>query len=146
MAAGTILPSSLHNCLLELINRSNQEGAGIRVILLSTTEGAPLGRVFAIDQPMNEDVLAAIESVWAPASKQLPFLGLDKLHKVTAIYDHGTLIHVYQVPLVRKRTFKGNRVYLCFQIRRKNITSNSRRACYAGNHPSLYGPEQFGCC
>jgi hypothetical protein len=101
MAAGTILPSSLHSCLLELINRSNQEGAGIRVILLSTTEGAPLGRVFAIDQPMNEDVLAAIESVWAPASKQLPFLGLDKLHKVTAIYDHGTLIHVYQVPLVR---------------------------------------------
>jgi hypothetical protein len=84
----------------ELIERSNLAGAGIRVILLSTTEGVPLGRVYANDQPLNEDVLSAIESVWAPASKQFPFFGLEKLHQVTAIYDHGTLVHVYQVPVV----------------------------------------------
>ena len=49
---------------------------------------------------MNVDVLASIESVWAPASKQFPVLGLDKLKQVTAIYDHGTLIHTYQAPMV----------------------------------------------
>lgn len=52
---------------------------------------------------MNEDVLASMESIWAPPafSKQIPVLGLGKqLQQVTAIYDHGTLIHVYQIPVV----------------------------------------------
>jgi predicted regulator of Ras-like GTPase activity (Roadblock/LC7/MglB family) len=100
MATATLLPTSLQNCLQEVIERSNLAGSGIRGILLSTTEGVPLGRVFASDQPLNEDILSAIESVWAPASKQFPFLGLEKLHQVTAIYDHGTLVHVYQTPVV----------------------------------------------
>ena len=25
---------------------------------------------------------------------------MDKAHQVTAIYDHGTLVHVYQAPVV----------------------------------------------
>jgi hypothetical protein len=101
MAAVNLLPASLQNTLQEVVERTNQSGAGIRVILLSTTEGVPLGRVYASDQPLNEEVLASIESVWAPASKQIPVLGLEKVHQVTAIYDHGTLIHVYQAPVVR---------------------------------------------
>jgi len=100
MAAATLLPSSLQNTLQEIVDSTNRSAAGVRAILLSTTEGVPLGRVYANDQPLNEEVLASIESVWAPASKQFPILGLEKLHQVTAIYDHGTLIHVYQAPVV----------------------------------------------
>jgi len=95
MAAVTLLPSTLQNCLQEIVERTNKSSAGVRAILLSTTDGVPLGRVYACDQPiLNEDVLASIESVWAPASKQFPILGLDKLQQVTAVYDHGTLVHV----------------------------------------------------
>lgn len=95
MAAVTLLPSTLQNCLQEVVERTNKSNAGIRAILLSTTDGVPLGRVYDDRQsPLNEDVLASIESVWSPASKQFPVLGLEKLHQVTAIYDHGTLVHV----------------------------------------------------
>jgi predicted regulator of Ras-like GTPase activity (Roadblock/LC7/MglB family) len=100
MAAVTLLPASLQNAMQEIVERTSQSGAGIRAVLLSTTEGVPLGRVYAGDEPLNEEVLATLESVWAPASKQIPALGMEKVHQVTAIYDHGTLIHVYQAPVV----------------------------------------------
>ena len=113
----TLLPISLQKSVYDIIEQSNLRGAAVRAILLSTTEGVPLGRVVMVapcdDQQqqehnnssssssnMNVDVLASIESVWAPASKQFPVLGLDKLKQVTAIYDHGTLIHTYQAPMV----------------------------------------------
>ena len=100
MSSSTLLPAPLEASLQQIMVRSNQSGANIRAILLSTTEGVPLGRVYASDQPLNEDVLASIESVWAPAAKQIPVLGLEKLKQVTAIYDHGVLVHVYQGPMV----------------------------------------------
>jgi hypothetical protein len=99
-SSASILPASLQNNLQQIVERANTSGASIRAILLSTTEGVPLGRVYA-NQPLNEDVLASIESVWAPASKQFPVLGLEKVHQVTAIYDHGVLMHVYLGPMVR---------------------------------------------
>lgn len=101
----TLLPLSLQKSVYEIIDQSNLRGAAVRAILLSTTEGVPLGRVVVQstddDHPMKVDVLASIESVWAPASKQFPVLGLDKLKQVTAMYNHGTLIHIYQAPMVR---------------------------------------------
>jgi hypothetical protein len=109
----TLLPASLQNSLQEIVQRSNQRAASIRAILLSTTEGVPLGRVIAPattstengggggeSNALQEDGLAAIESVWAPASKQFPVLGLEKVRQITAIYDHGTLVHIYQAPMV----------------------------------------------
>jgi hypothetical protein len=110
----TLLPASLQNSLQEIVQRSNQRAACIRAILLSTTEGVPLGRVIAPattsstdggsgggeSNALQEDGLAAIESVWAPASKQFPVLGLEKVRQITAIYDHGTLVHIYQAPMV----------------------------------------------
>jgi hypothetical protein len=113
MASVTLLPAALQNSLQEIVDQANQAAAEIRAILLSTTEGVPLGRVYARSsnsssdphhqqqqQQLNEEVLASIESVWAPTSKQFPVLGLEKVHQVTAIYDHGILLHVYQTPLV----------------------------------------------
>jgi Mitogen-activated protein kinase kinase 1 interacting len=112
MASVALLPAALQNSLQEIVDQSNQAAAEIRAILLSTAEGVPLGRVYAStstgsssDQHqqllLNEEVLASIESVWAPASKQFPVLGLgNKVHQVTAMYDHGILMHVYQTPLV----------------------------------------------
>jgi ragulator complex protein LAMTOR3 len=99
----SLLPTSLQNSLQGIVQQSNLRGASIRAILLSTTEGVPLGRVMQQQQQqnLNEDVLSSIESVWAPASKQFPVLGLDKVKQVTAIYDHGSLIHIYQAPMVR---------------------------------------------
>jgi Mitogen-activated protein kinase kinase 1 interacting len=98
----SLLPSSLQNSLQEILQQSNLRGASIRAILLSTTDGVPLGRVVGPQQPpRNEEVLSSIESVWAPASKQFPVLGLEKVKQVTSIYDHGTLIHIYQAPMVR---------------------------------------------
>lgn len=118
MATATLLPSKLQNSLQQIVEQTNRSSAGIRAILLSTAEGVPLGRVYASDQPLNEDVLASIESIWAPASKQFPVLGLDKLHQITAIYDHGTLIHVYQTPVVCcPRGSKGNKLVLRFLTR-----------------------------
>jgi len=96
----TLLPASLQKALQGIVERANLRGASLRAILLSTTEGVPLGRV--VYDELNDEVLASIESVWAPASKQFPVLGLDKVQQVTAIYDHGTLVHIYQAPMVRK--------------------------------------------
>jgi len=104
----TLLPASLQNALQGIVERANLRGASLRAILLSTTEGVPLGRVVCSTTPssdehnanLNEELLASIESVWAPASKQFPVLGLDRVQQVTAVYDHGTLVHVYQAPMV----------------------------------------------
>jgi hypothetical protein len=101
----------------EILSRAFSLGSSIRAILLSTTEGVPLGRVYAHaatpaseqtptrrddqDDSVRDDALASIESIWAPAAKQIPALGLEKLQQVTAIYDHGILCHVYESPLVR---------------------------------------------
>lgn len=38
--------------------------------------------------------------MWAPAAKQLPSLGLDKVKQITAVYEQRTIMHVYQAPLV----------------------------------------------
>jgi hypothetical protein len=86
-----LLPANLQNTLHQIIDRANNSNGGIRVILLSTAEGVPLGRVFADrNTPLNEDVLTNIESIWAPASKQFALLDMGKEPKVvTAIYDHG---------------------------------------------------------
>lgn len=95
----TLLPASLQKTLRDIAERSNQRGASVRAILLSTTEGVPLGRVIA-DASLNEGGLASIESVWAPASAPASVLGLDKVKQVTAIYDHGTLVHIYEASMV----------------------------------------------
>ena len=88
-----LLPASLQNTLHQIVDRVNASTGGLRVILLSTAEGVPLGRVYADNNsPLNEDVLSSIESTWAPASKQFPLLNMGKEVKtVTAIYDHGKL-------------------------------------------------------
>ena len=88
-----LLPASLQNTLHQIVDRVNACTGGLRVILLSTAEGVPLGRVYADNNsPLNEDVLSSIESTWAPASKQFPLLNMGKEVKtVTAIYDHGKL-------------------------------------------------------
>ena len=106
MSSSSLLPAALQKNLQQIVDRSNQSGASIQAILLSTTEGVPLGRV-VVTTAVNEEVLATIESVWAPAAKQFPVLGLEKVKQVTAMYDHGTLVHVYQGPMVRRR--KGQR-------------------------------------
>jgi hypothetical protein len=90
-----MLPANLKNSLHEIIERVNLSSGGIRVILLSTAEGVPLGRAYSKedrDNPhvLNEDVLSNIESTWAPASKQFPLLNMGKEVKmVTAIYDQS---------------------------------------------------------
>ena len=100
------LPQKLHRTVQEVIHQSNLSMASVRCILLSTTEGVALGRVFAEEYNndmnlLNEEVIESIESVWAPASKHFPMLGLDKIQYATAFYDHGVLMHVYfQAPLV----------------------------------------------
>lgn len=72
-----LLPANLQSTLHEVVKRSNAANGGIQVILLSTAEGVPLGRVYAeSDSPLNEDVLSSIESTWAPASKQFPLLNM----------------------------------------------------------------------
>lgn len=92
MASSTVdlLPANLQNTLHEIVERVNASGGGIRVILISTAEGVPLGRVYsAADRatPLNEAVLNNIESTWAPAAKQYPLLNMGKEVKVvTAIY------------------------------------------------------------
>lgn len=97
-----LLPANLQSTLHQIVDRVNASNGGIRVILLSTAEGVPLGRVYADrNMPLNEDILSSIESTWAPASKQFPLLNMGKEARiVTAIYDHGTILHVYQAPVV----------------------------------------------
>jgi hypothetical protein len=82
-------------CKRLLNERVNQEQ-----VFVPSYYPPPKGFLYAGDEPLNEEVLATLESVWAPASKQIPALGMEKVHQVTAIYDHGTLIHTYQAPVV----------------------------------------------
>eukprot|EP00339_Tiarina_fusa_P003420 CAMPEP_0117085888 /NCGR_PEP_ID=MMETSP0472-20121206/60330_1 /TAXON_ID=693140 ORGANISM="Tiarina fusus, Strain LIS" /NCGR_SAMPLE_ID=MMETSP0472 /ASSEMBLY_ACC=CAM_ASM_000603 /LENGTH=105 /DNA_ID=CAMNT_0004815231 /DNA_START=43 /DNA_END=360 /DNA_ORIENTATION=- len=95
-----LLPANLQNTLHQVVDRVNLGNGAIRAILLSTAEGVPLGRVYAdANTTLNEEILASIESTWAPANKQFPLLNMGKEVKtVTAIYDHGTVFHVYQAP------------------------------------------------
>jgi hypothetical protein len=92
MAASTVdlLPANLQNTLQEIVERVNMSGGGIRVILISTAEGVPLGRVYSSadrSTPLNEAVLNNIESTWAPAAKQYPLLNMGKeVRVVTALY------------------------------------------------------------
>jgi hypothetical protein len=104
MASNTfLLPNALKICIEEIIGTANLSQAGIRAVLLSTTEGVPLGRV--VSEPdattLHPDLLQMMESVLAPASKQLPVLGIGKLKQVTAFYDHGSVVHLYLGPVVR---------------------------------------------
>jgi len=89
-----LLPANLQSTLYQIVQRANAAGGGILVILLSTAEGVPLGRIYANQTtPLNEDVLSSIESTWAPASKSTPLLGLGKEARIaTAIYDHGKIL------------------------------------------------------
>lgn len=101
---GGLLPSSLQAALHQLVKRINSSSGGIQVILFSTSEGVPLGRIYGEDcvGTLNEEVLASVESTWAPVSKQFPLLGQGKeIRTATAMYDVGNLIHIYQSPLVR---------------------------------------------
>lgn len=102
MTSEALLPTALQKTLEHIIERTNKSDAGIQAILLSTTDGVPLGRVYASGQSLDEEALSSIESVWAPASKQLPLLGLKNPKQVTAMYEYGTLIHVFQMPVVSK--------------------------------------------
>mmetsp|Transcript_27440 Transcript_27440/g.60397 ORF Transcript_27440/g.60397 Transcript_27440/m.60397 type:complete len:159 (+) Transcript_27440:213-689(+) len=99
-----LLPTNLQHTLQLIVERANAAGGGIRVILLSTAEGVPLGRVYSSADrasPLDEEVLSNIESTWAPASKQFPLLHMGKEVKVvTAIYDNRTIFHIYQAPVV----------------------------------------------
>lgn len=66
MAATGLLPAALQSSLQQIVQRTNASNGGIRVILLSTTEGVPLGRIYAdTSVPLNEDVLSSIESTWS---------------------------------------------------------------------------------
>lgn len=85
-----------------MVDRVNSCGGGIQVVLLSTSEGVSLGRVAATtdggdDMLWNEEVLANLESTWAPPSKQFPLLQQGDVATVTAQYDQLTLIHVYSL-------------------------------------------------
>ena len=97
-----LLPKALETCIEDIIGTANLSQAGIRAILLSTTEGVPLGRV--VSEPdattLHPDLLQMMESVLAPASKQLPVLMMGKLKHVTAFYDHGVVVHLFQGPVV----------------------------------------------
>jgi hypothetical protein len=107
----TLLPPTIQQSLHDVVARTVASGACIRVILISTTDGVPLGRVYANDEPWNEEVMASMESLWAPAAKQIPALTMGKLTHVTAIYDHGVLCHAYESPVVRINDYQSRRVY-----------------------------------
>lgn len=99
-----LLPTNLQHSLQLIMERTNAAAGGVRVILLSTAEGVPLGRVYSSTtkaSSLDEEVLSNIESTWAPASKQFPLLHMGKDVKVvTAIYDNRTLFHIYKAPVV----------------------------------------------
>lgn len=99
-----LLPKALQTCTEDIIGTANLAQAGIRAVLLSTTEGVPLGRV--VSEPdattLHPDLLQMMESVLAPASKQLPVLGMGKLKQVTSFYDHGVIVHLFQGPVVSR--------------------------------------------
>jgi hypothetical protein len=52
------------------------------------------------DTNWDPDVLANLESTWAPPGKQIPLLGLGSVQSITAQYEHLSLVHVYWTPVV----------------------------------------------
>ena len=99
MAAG-LLPGPLQSSLEDLIDRVNTCDAGVNVILLSTSEGVPLGRVYSGNWRVDEETLGNLETTWAPASKLFPMLQAGEIRTVTAIYEQVTLLHIYTPPVV----------------------------------------------
>ena len=113
-----LLPVNLQNTLHEIIERTNACGGSIRVILISTAEGVPLGRAYSSadrETPLNEEVLSNIESTWAPASKQFPLLNMGKEVKiVTAIYDNSKFSSLCVLHIEMKRRSVSNNMLLIF--------------------------------
>lgn len=118
MTSVGILPESLQTALHELVDRVNASDGGVRIILLSTSEGVALQRIPASasqETDLDESLLQSLESTWAPAPKQLALLKFKRIHKVTAEYDNGgegtscTLIHLYYSPVVVTLVLKPNR-------------------------------------
>jgi hypothetical protein len=99
MSTVGLLPESLQSSLESLVERVNACGGGIQVVLLSTSEGVSLGR-FSLSADWEDEMLANLESTWAPPSKQFPLLQQGDVHSVTAYYDQLTLLHVYLTPVV----------------------------------------------
>lgn len=101
MSSPDLLPSALLSSLQELVERINSCGAGVNVVLLSTSEGVPLGRVYAGNIEWHEAMLSSLETTWAHASKHFPLLHLGKeIQVATAMYDQVTVLHVYLSPVV----------------------------------------------
>jgi len=110
MSSTNLLPSALQSSLQELLERINSCGADVSVILLSTSEGVPLGRVYAGNAEWHEEILSSLETTWAPASKHVPLLNLGKeIQVATAMFDEVTLLHVYLSPVVSRWTGTGTR-------------------------------------
>jgi len=95
-APTTRLPPALQSSLNEIVERSHLLGANIQAILLSTTDGVPLGRGYCTVE--DEAAVASVES--SPHCKHMSLLGMGGVKQVTALYDHGTLLHVYQGAMV----------------------------------------------
>jgi hypothetical protein len=110
MHSTNLLPKSLQEALRQLVERINSSGAGVSVVLLSTSEGVPLARVYAEghEDQWSEEVISSIESTWAPAAKQFPLLNLGEVRVVTAMYDQISLLHVYLTPVVRIKNHRMN--------------------------------------
>jgi hypothetical protein len=109
MSSVGVLPDSLQSSLQSLVDRVNACGGGIRVVLLSTSEGVSLGRVVAGVEVQNEEVLANLESTWAPPSKEFPLLLQGHASTVTAQYEDLTLVHVYSLtPVVATLLLQPN--------------------------------------
>lgn len=99
MSTSGLLPQALQKSLLSLVERVNDCGGGVQVVLLSTSEGVSLGRVLISNQ-WDEELLSNLESTWAPPSKQFPLLKQGDIQSVTAQYEQLTLVHVYLTPVV----------------------------------------------
>jgi hypothetical protein len=103
MTSVGILPEPLQTALHELVDRVNASDGGVRMILLSTSEGVALQRIPATEKEdlLDESLLQSLESTWAPAPKQLALLKLKRIQQVTAEYSEKTsLIHLYYSPVV----------------------------------------------
>jgi hypothetical protein len=103
MTSVGILPEPLQTALHELVDRVNASDGGVRMILLSTSEGVALQRIPASEKEdlLDESLLQSLESTWAPAPKQLALLKLKRIQQVTAEYSEKTsLIHLYYSPVV----------------------------------------------
>jgi Mitogen-activated protein kinase kinase 1 interacting len=99
MSSIGLLPESLQSSLQSVVARVNACGGGIQIVLLSTSEGVSLGRL-CLSPDWDDEMLANLESTWAPPGKQLPLLQQGEAQSVTAYYDQLTLMHIYLTPVV----------------------------------------------